>query len=271
MSGFQDSSMTGTQDRVFIHIPLRSFAEYRPKIADHRMNIEVLVTSEDLDSQPHKSIEEIGRFLEEHRLSCTIHGPFLDLNPGSSDSKIRRVSQERYQELLTLVAPLDPKVVVFHAAFDPLFYGDRAEVWLERSVETWLFVAQTAQKTSTRVALENIVDRTPEMIQQILLKVNSPLIGVCFDVGHFHIFSQAPLSEWIVTLGARIFELHLHDNHGQSDEHLALGEGNIDIQGLFNLVQEQELSPALTIEAINEEHALLSFQRLFSYLLKKGN
>jgi sugar phosphate isomerase/epimerase len=261
--------MSKTQDNVFIHVPLSNFAEYRPKIAGHRINIEVLVTSEDLDGRPHKSIEEIGSFLKEHQLSCTIHGPFLDLAPGSSDSKIRRVSQERYQELLSLVVPLDPKVVVFHAAFDPLFYGDRAKEWLERSVETWLFVAETAQKTKTRIALENIIDRTPAMIQQLILNVNSPLIGVCFDVGHFHIFSQVPLSEWIMTLGSRIFELHLHDNHGQSDEHLALGEGNIDIQGLFTLIQQQELSPALTIEAINEEHALLSYQRLFSYLSKK--
>lgn len=266
MTKIQDSSMTRIQDSVFIHVPLCSFAKYRPKIADHRINIEVFVTSEDLDSQPHKAIEEIGRFLKEHQLLCTIHGPFLDLNPGSSDSKIRRVSQERYQELLNLVVPLDPKVVVFHAAFAPLFYGDMLEPWLERSVETWTCVAEIAEKAKTKIALENILDQTPAIIREILLKVDSPSLGMCFDVGHFHIFSQVPLSEWIMTLGSRIFELHLHDNHGQSDEHLALGEGNIDIQGLFTLIQEQELSPALTIEAMNEEHALLSFQRLLLLL-----
>lgn len=259
--------MPKTKDTLFIHLPLRSFAEYRPKIADHRINPEVLVTAEDLDDDPLELIEEIARFLKEHQLSCTVHGPFLDLNPGSSDSKIRHISQDRYQQLLTLVAPLAPEVIVFHAAFDPLFYEERAGAWLERSVETWCAVAQTAEKTQTRIALENILERTPEMIQELLMRVNSPSVGMCFDVGHFHIFSKTPLSDWITTLGPRIFELHLHDNHGQRDEHLALGEGNVDIQGLLKMVQELKPSPVLTIEALNEEHALLSLQRL-SLLLR---
>jgi len=265
--------MAEIKDKIFIHLPLCSFSEYMPEIAGHRINPEILITAEDLDGvdgEPYKAIEEIGRFLKEQKLFCTIHGPFLDLNPGSSDSRIRRISQERYRQVLALVSPLAPKVIVLHAAFDPLFYEDRADAWLERSTETWCSVVETAGKMyitdQVGIALENVLERTPEMIRKLLLKVNSPLLGMCFDIGHFQIFSQAPLSDWITTMGASIFELHLHDNHGQWDEHLALGEGKIDIQGLLKMVQDLKLSPALTIEAVNEEHALLGFQRLSSYL-----
>ncbi|MEW5802142.1 MAG: sugar phosphate isomerase/epimerase family protein [bacterium] len=275
MNGIKDNvsgttdNMNGIKDHVFIHIPFNSFSEYRSRIAGYRINPEILVTAEDLDGAPNEDIEKIGRFLEEHKLSCTIHGPFLDLNPGSSDSKIRRISQDRYRQLLSLVAPLAPKVVVFHAAFDHLFYEERTGAWLYRSIETWLSVAEAAENARTSIALENVLERTPQIIQELLLKINSPSIGMCFDIGHAHIFSQVPSSDWITVLGPRIFELHLHDNHGQKDEHLALGEGTIGVEGLLKMVQEKELSPALTIEALNEEHALLSVQRLCTFLSKK--
>lgn len=259
-------SMAKAQESIFVHLPFCSFPEYKSKIADHRLNVEILITAADLDRKPHASIREISRFLDEHQLSCTIHGPFLDLNPGSSDSQIRVVSQERCRQLLALIPPLAPQVIVFHAAFDPLFYGERAAIWLEQSAETWLPVVEAVEKAGTRIALENVLERTPEMIQELLLKVNSPSLGMCLDIGHAHIFSPVPLPDWVSSLGSRIFELHLHDNHGQQDEHLALGEGTIDIQGVLKAVQNEGISPALTIEALNEEHVMLSLQRLFSCL-----
>lgn len=256
------------RDQVFVHLPLGSFAEYQSKIADHQLNVEILITAEDIDSQPLDSIEKVARFLSEHQLSCTIHGPFLDLAPGSSDRLIRQVTQERYRQLLALVSPLTPRVIVFHAAFDPLFYGDSAQTWLKQSLETWLPIAEAVEKMrgGGRIALENVLEREPQIIHELLLKVDSPSVGVCLDIGHAHIFSSAPVSDWIKSLGSKIFEFHLHDNHGQWDEHLALGEGNIDIAGLLKEAQEAKICAALTIEAVNEEQAMLSLQRLGSYL-----
>ncbi|MEW6381511.1 MAG: sugar phosphate isomerase/epimerase family protein [bacterium] len=260
------TSIAKIQENIFVHVPFCSFPEYRSRIADHRLNVEILITADDLDREPHASIREIGRFLSAHQLSCTIHGPFLDLDPGSSDSRIRMVSRERYQQLLALIPPLAPRIVVFHADFDPLFYGDRAEIWLKRSIETWLSVAEAAKKAGTRIALENVLEKTPQIIQELIQKVDSPSLGMCLDIGHAHIFSPVPLPDWVSSLGSRIFELHLHDNHGQEDEHLALGEGTIDVQGVLKAIQHEGIFPALTIEALNEEHVMLSLQRLSSCL-----
>ena len=51
-------------------------------------------------------------------------------------------------------------------------------------------------------------------------------IGVCLDLGHAHI--TVGVAEAIATLGKRIGEVHVHDNHGIKDEHLWPGDGTID-------------------------------------------
>jgi sugar phosphate isomerase/epimerase len=56
---------------------------------------------------------------------------------------------------------------------------------------------------------------------------------VNFDVGHWHAYSQAPLGAWLERLGARLFSVHLHDNRGGADEHLALGRGAVPWDQVF--------------------------------------
>lgn len=60
---------------------------------------------------------------------------------------------------------------------------------------------------------------------------------ICFDCGHYHCLTPgAPL---IKDFGDKIEVLHLHDNHGEikngtGDEHLILGNGNLNLEDLAN-------------------------------------
>ena len=47
--------------------------------------------------------------------------------------------------------------------------------------------------------------------------------------------------------------LHLHDNRGEKDSHLAIGKGSADFAGLFQLVGENGLRPTITLEPHEEE------------------
>ncbi len=51
--------------------------------------------------------------------------------------------------------------------------------------------------------------------------------SLCLDTGHTNHASKKPLTEWLDILAPWITHLHLHDNHGVIDEHLAIGAGNI--------------------------------------------
>ncbi len=70
--------------------------------------------------------------------------------------------------------------------------------------------------------------------------------GVLIDIGHANIrlksqeyFSNLTYGQYMERIPRRIFEVHVHDNDGSKDLHLAIGEGNTDfkavIQGLKNI------------------------------------
>jgi sugar phosphate isomerase/epimerase len=73
--------------------------------------------------------------------------------------------------------------------------------------------------------IENIFEETPETILALLERFDEGNLWVCFDTGHFNLFTTLPLEEWLVPLKDRIREFHIHDNHGKSDEHLPVGQG----------------------------------------------
>ncbi len=55
--------------------------------------------------------------------------------------------------------------------------------------------------------------------------------------------------QWIKSLGNRIGYVHLHDNHGEHDEHLGLGEGNIPMQDVCQALEECSPDAIWAIEA----------------------
>ncbi len=56
------------------------------------------------------------------------------------------------------------------------------------------------------------------------------------------------------TLGERLCEIHIHDNHGTADEHLPVGEGTFPFGELLAMVRERNLKPILTIESHSEKN-----------------
>jgi sugar phosphate isomerase/epimerase len=71
-------------------------------------------------------------------------------------------------------------------------------------------------------------------------------IGVCLDLGHAHMTVGVP--EAIATLGARIVQVHAHDNHGLKDEHLWPGDGAIDWSATAAALSALSAPPAIVLE-----------------------
>ena len=54
-------------------------------------------------------------------------------------------------------------------------------------------------------------------------------------------------------LGARIGQVHIHDNNGLLDEHLPVGEGNFPFHTFFDLIRKRRLRPVITLETHSEK------------------
>ena len=180
----------------------------------------------------------------------TLHGPFWDLSPGSPDEAIRAVTRRRFEQLLAHVHLFEPQTVVCHAGYDRKRYITMRGDWLKRSLDFWSWLADGLSTAGTRLMLENVYEHCPEDLEPLLDALAPQGVGFCLDLGHQSAFGRAPLAQWLAVLGRHIGQLHLHDNNGETDQHLALGRGAIDFKPLWQWLaaQERPKRPVITIE-----------------------
>jgi sugar phosphate isomerase/epimerase len=210
---------------------------------------------------------DIKRLQEEldYQPALTIHAPFMDLSPGAVDSKVRAVTIERFSQIFNIAETLKPKVIVFHSGYEKWKYASKIDLWLEGSLITWKHLLPRAEEQGIRIAIENIFEDDPINLRFLMEKMGSQYFGICFDTGHFNLFSATPLEEWLQQLKPYIIELHLHDNNKSADNHRAIGDGSFDFDTLFSLMKDKNL--IYTIEAHTPEDAFKSLERLRAYSL----
>ncbi len=249
------------QKNIFVHVPYRRIGEFGHKLADMGLNPEIYFSARDLDGHSTEDLTGSLSPLAKQGLSFTIHAPFMDLNPGSVDPKIRSITLERWLQLLPVIKLLKACRVVVHPGFDHWRYGTMTDEWMQITSRTIKEVMER-YPTYVTLAVENIFDRDPWVIKGLLKLVNHPRVGHCFDVGHFLLFSKTDLDTWFQALGPHMVELHLHDNRGDCDAHMGIGQGIAPWGQVFSLLKATGGEPVLTIEAHTQEDAMISLEYL---------
>ncbi len=240
--------------RIQICVPFRLLKEkYLPMVLEKRINPEIGIDGGIIDTHSKKDFLEMASILQQEGLSITLHGPFYDLVPGGMDRKILKASRERLKEAFDIIPLFEPLSIVCHTGYDRKRYHEVEDEWLDTALETWAPLVKDLQGTRTTLMLENVYERTPRMLQKLLRGLNSEKVGFCFDPGHMNVFSETNMKGWLTTLGPFLKEVHLHDNDGNSDDHLAIGQGKIDFEHLFEYMEENHLRPIMTLEAHKEK------------------
>ncbi len=246
---------------IFVHVPFRRLLQVRDKFLALGVGAEVYFSALDLEGH---SVEEVKARLTpmvEGGVPFTLHAPFMDLNPGSVDPAVKEVTMRRWLQLLPLVEFVNARAVVVHPGFDHWRYGTLVEEWMDLAARS-LLELMDKYPPHLVVAVENIFDRDPWVLKGLLERVNHPRVGHCFDVGHFLLFSGTDLETWFQALGPHLVELHLHDNRGDKDAHIAMGKGIAPWDRIFSLVEATGRDPFLVVEAHSEEDALESLKYL---------
>jgi sugar phosphate isomerase/epimerase len=115
-----------------------------------------------------------------------------------------------------------------------------------------------AKPLGVTVLVENIDNEiaTPDRLQEIIRTAHFEDIGFCFDIGHAHFGDGVRTS--FNTMKERIRSTHLHDNHGERDEHLWIGEGTIDWEEAMSLLRTAPHTPAMLLEITGESQKEIS-------------
>ena len=192
--------------------------------------------------------QKISSKLQQNGLNCTIHAPFQDLSLGAADQKIREISYDKLHKAFKLIEIFRPQAIVCHLTFEEHKHSYRADSWFTDTLAGFSLLLETAKIHATPVHFENTYEKTADQHIKLLSSLNSPYARFCLDTGHINAFARNNWQDWLPALSPWLGQIHIHDNLGKRDDHLAIGKGNFDFTGLFKYLKEIENKPLITLE-----------------------
>ncbi len=222
----------------------------------------ILILSKSITLYPSEDLIKIRRFFQEYDLDKTVHGPFMDLSLASVDPLVRNLTLKRYKQALEFCKQIYAKNIVFHTGYSPIFHREHKEQWLERTVSLWKKILPAAVDEGITVAMENTIEDSPDIPLALIKELDSDYFKACFDVAHYNVFSKDSIRDCLNAYPDIIVEVHISDNSGKFDEHLALGDGNIDFDGFFAQLSSRRIEPLITCEPHDRQSLLRNIDYL---------
>ena len=175
-----------------------------------------------------------------------LHGPFNELFPCAIDPKARQLAAYRFSQAAALAQAYGAGKLVLHGGFNPQMYYP--QWYVEQSVLFWRGFLQEVPPDFV-LALENVMEPSPDTLVSIAAGVDDPRLGLCLDVGHANTcVSRTPPLDWIAPMAPYLRHVHLHNNRGQEDLHAPLDEGTVPMQEVIDAVLERSPRATFTIE-----------------------
>lgn len=205
-----------------------------------------------------KSLEEMLDFYADHlnairAAGLTIsqaHAPFNFYNNFPNGPTIEYMSMI-YQHVILLCDAVGCKNVVIHGASRARNDLHTNEEMEEINRKMYTSLIPPLQKTNVTVCLENLFTskvcltsghcsnphEAAKLIDELNEAAGKECFGLCLDTGHLNLLSIDPRN-YMPILGKRIKALHIHDNDGMADAHLAPYTGSIDWKAFYNSLRE---------------------------------
>lgn len=159
----------------------------------------------------------------------SVHAPYgRCFDPSSPDPDIRRGAAAAAADAIDAAVRIGAQVVVVHPGADVAYPVSRDER-LDHAVDTLGLAADLAAANGIRMAVEPMpkseVGNTLDELLEIVDRLDSPVVGVNFDVNH--LFPPEEIPAMIRRTGSRILSVHVSDQDGE-ERHWLPFEGDID-------------------------------------------
>ena len=156
-----------------------------------------------------------------------VHGPWqFPVKDGTDEERAERM--EKMKKSIYACSLLGCKHWVIHPIMPfgcnnpPELDGEFIDINLKFMRELLVY----AKKLGVTICLENMPFKQlplskPEEILNFVREINDENFKICLDTGHVSVFSELNLADEVRRLGKEIRVLHVHDNDGKNDRHMA--------------------------------------------------
>jgi sugar phosphate isomerase/epimerase len=148
-------------------------------------------------------------------------------------------------------------LINFHANINGMFYGKRRKIVLDNLVKSLREIISQAKKYKVDIMLENVpLSNGIHSIDEFKYIIdNVDMLFVHLDIPHaFTSGGMASVIDYIITFRDKIIHIHWHDNHGQKDEHIPIGDGFIDHQEAVRALKEIDYNRTITLEVFTNNN-----------------
>ena len=205
-----------------------------------------------------------SEILESYSLKYSIHAPFMDVNIASPQDQSRLNSIAQIKSSIDLANEINAEAVVVHPGLISFLANKyfKKEVY-EFANQSIKEIGDYAKNLGVMATIENMPNFEP-MIYQNIADLNQLLVEnemhMTLDIGHANHVGYAP-DEMIFD---SIKHVHVHDNLGDDDSHLPLGEGSIDLKYIINTLESKNYDDIYILEVNDYD----SIKKSYEYMKK---
>ncbi|MGN0176969.1 MAG: sugar phosphate isomerase/epimerase family protein [Methanobrevibacter sp.] len=202
--------------------------------------------------------------LSSYNLKYSIHAPFMDVNIASLQNQSRLNSIKQIKSSIDFANKIDADAVVVHpgtTSFLPNKYF-RNEV-INFAKESMIELGEYGQDLGVLTTFENMPS-FDSMIYSDMVELDEFLkeneLYMTLDIGHANHSGKSAETMYLDS----IKHVHIHDNFGDDDTHLTLGEGSIDLNHIVNTLEKNNYDGIYIIEVNNYD----SIKKSYEYMKK---
>lgn len=204
------------------HLSRWDFSYALGRVAEHYQAWEIVAEGK------HLLRDIVNDFLSltpSYDLQYSVHAPLSDVNIGAINPRLCQASLNEVLECLELAHRMGVDLITVHPGFlSPLTRLDR-EAAVSSTLSSLKSIESKAKELGVRVALENMPEMPVAMAktpQELVHFLEGLELGVCFDLGHAN--TAGNIADFL-EIKDRFINMHVHDNVGDRDRHLVIGEG----------------------------------------------
>jgi sugar phosphate isomerase/epimerase len=210
---------------------MRSFEEWLDTASQDGFNI-MEILCEGPHTWPRTALSfgpQAFQIFESYDIDIFLHSPTIDMNPASLNPGMREETLIQIKETVDLAVEMGAKAITTHPGLIHRLEDRVRDMGIDFAIETLVQANQYADQRGVILSVENMPHRYAyfcNTAQEHTFFINESGCHATVDWGHAN--TTEDIKPFLNM--KKLCYHHLSDNNGDKDQHLTLGEGNLDLK-----------------------------------------